>query len=68
MLIGLLAIITAGLWIFGFVALARIFYAAFTGKAVPGPIRSDLWPLVGFCFAAGVVMLLILGILGFFQL
>ena len=67
MLIGLLGLITAGLWIFGFIALARILMRALVGHDPADPNKSDLWAVVGACFGLGVIMLGILAIFGFFS-
>jgi len=66
MLINMLALLTAGVWLFGFIGLAQILFGALTGKQPVDTQRSDLWPVVAVCFGVGVVMLIILGVLGFF--
>jgi len=45
---------------------AQILFGALTGKQPVDTQRSDLWPVVAVCFGVGVVMLIILGVLGFF--
>lgn len=68
MIVQLIALITAGVWLLGFVALAKLVYHAVTGTVAHSD-KEEPHPLLvvgGICFGLGIVLLIVLYLLGYF--